>query len=81
MSGGPASRQKGNWMERAIVRALQEHGFAAERVPLSGAPRRRFGGDISVPGLDRDVRGEAKCRSNRFKRLYEWLRAGKGIAQ
>jgi Holliday junction resolvase len=36
---GRASRQKGNRTERAIVRLLQEHGFAAERVPLSGAAR------------------------------------------
>jgi Holliday junction resolvase len=37
VSGGRASRQKGNRTERAIVRALQDAGFAAERVPLSGA--------------------------------------------
>jgi hypothetical protein len=51
MSGGRASRQKGNRTERAIVRALQNAGFAAERVPLSGAARGRFGGDVSVPLL------------------------------
>jgi Holliday junction resolvase len=49
MSGGRASRQKGNRTERAIVHVLQSHGFAAERVPLSGAARGRFGGDVSVP--------------------------------
>jgi hypothetical protein len=73
MTGGRASRQKGNRTERAIVRLLQERGFAAERVPLSGAARGRFGGDISVPALDRDLRGEAKCRGNGFNRLYDWL--------
>ena len=38
MSGGRASRQKGNRTERAIVRLLQARGFAAER---STALRRR----------------------------------------
>jgi len=73
MSGGRASRQKGNRTERALVRALQEGGFAAERVPLSGAARGRFGGDISVPLLGVDRRLEVKCRGNGFRRLYEWL--------
>src|SRR5215831_17671768 len=73
MTGGRASRDKGSRTERAIVRLLQEHGLAGERVPLSGAARGRFGGDISVPVLGRDLRGEAKCRGNGFNRLYEWL--------
>jgi hypothetical protein len=73
MTGGRASRDKGNRTERAIVRLLQDHGLAAERVPLSGAARGRFGGDISVPALGRDLRGEAKCRGNGFNRLYDWL--------
>jgi Holliday junction resolvase len=40
MSGGRASRQKGDRAERAIVKVLQDHGFAAERVPLSGSDPR-----------------------------------------
>jgi Holliday junction resolvase len=58
MTGGARFRQKGNRTERAIVRLLQDHGFAAERVPLSGAASERFGGDISVPllGVDRGSR-------------------------
>jgi hypothetical protein len=52
---------------------LQEHGFAAERVPLSGAARGRFGGDVSVPLLGRDLRAEVKCRGDGFKELYLWL--------
>ena len=73
MTGGRASRDKGNRTERAIVRLLQERGLAGERVPLSGAARGRFGGDISVPVLGRDLRGEAKCRGKGFNRLYDWL--------
>ena len=70
---GRASRQKGNRVERAIVRMLQERGFAAERVPLSGAARGRFGGDVSVPLLGTDRRVEIKCRGDGFKELYRWL--------
>jgi Holliday junction resolvase len=73
MSGGRASRQKGNRTERAIVRLLQARGFAAERVPLSGAARGRFGGDVSVPVIGRDLRCEVKCRSEGFRELYRWL--------
>jgi Holliday junction resolvase len=71
--GGRTSRQKGNRTERAIVRLLQERGFAAERVPLSGAARGRFGGDVSFPLLGIDRRVEVKCRSNGFRELYRWL--------
>lgn len=71
--GGRASRQKGNRLERAIARALQEAGFAAERVPLSGAARGRFGGDLSVPLLGVDRRVEVKARANGFRQLYDWL--------
>ena len=70
---GVACRRKGYRLERTVIRALQGYGFAAERVPLSGAARGRFGGDVSVPLLGRDRRGEVKARSNGFRRLYQWL--------
>ena len=72
-AGGRAARQKGNRLERALIHALQHAGFAAERVPLSGAARGRFGGDLSVPLLGADRRIEVKCRSNGFKEIYRWL--------
>jgi Holliday junction resolvase len=71
--GGKASRDKGNRAERAIVHLLQEAGFAADRVPLSGAARGRFGGDVSMPLLGRDLRLEVKCRGDGFRELYKWL--------
>jgi hypothetical protein len=55
------------------VHLLEGRGFAAERVPLSGAARGRFGGDVSWPVLNRDLRGEVKSRGNGFNRLYDWL--------
>jgi hypothetical protein len=73
VSGGRASRQKGNRVERALVRALQNAGFGAERVPLSSAARGRFGGDLSVPLLGVDRRVEVKAKANGFRRLYDWL--------
>jgi hypothetical protein len=73
MTGGRASRQKGNRLERALVRALQDAGLGAERVPLSGAARGRFGGDLSVPLLGADRRVEVKCRASGFRQIYDWL--------
>jgi Holliday junction resolvase len=71
--GGRASRQKGDRAERAIVRSLQNAGFAAERVPLSGSAGGSYVGDLTVPllGVDRCV--EVKVRANGFVELYRWL--------
>jgi Holliday junction resolvase len=73
MAGGRASRQKGDRAERAVVKFLQDRGFASERVPLSGSARGRFGGDVSIPLLGRDMRAEVKVRANGFQKLYGWL--------
>ena len=51
---GRRSRDKGARVERAIVNALQAGGFAAERVPLSGAAGGRYSGDIVLPLSGRD---------------------------
>jgi hypothetical protein len=71
--GGKAPHEKGSRFERALVRYLQEAGFAAERMPLSGSAGGKFSGDISVPilGIDRCV--EAKILGNGFRRIYGWL--------
>lgn len=71
--GGRRSRDKGNRSERALVRFLQDRGFAAERVPLSGSAGGSYVGDLTVPllGIDRTV--EAKIRANGFRELYAWL--------
>jgi hypothetical protein len=73
MSGGRAPRRKGDRTERALVRLLQAHGLAAARVPLSGAVGGRFGGDLSVPLLGRDLCVEVKARADGFRELYSWL--------
>jgi Holliday junction resolvase len=71
--GGRASRDKGNRFERAIVRLLQDRGFGAERVPLSGSAGGSYSGDLTVPILGRDLVVEAKSLANGFARLYSWL--------
>jgi len=73
MTGGRAPRQKGNRLERALVRALQARGFAAERVPLSGSAGGQYTSDLTTPLLGRDLRVEAKARGRGFQQLYRWL--------
>jgi hypothetical protein len=70
---GRASRDKGNRAERAIVKFLQDRGFAAERVPLSGAAGGSYLGDLTVPILDVDRVVEVKVRADGFRELYRWL--------
>jgi hypothetical protein len=70
---GRRSRDKGCLTERGIVRALQAKGFAAARVPLSGAVGGRFAGDVIVPLMGRDLCLEVKARANGFRELYAWL--------
>lgn len=70
---GKKSRDKGARTERHLVNYLQGEGFAAERVPLSGASGGRFKGDVSVPLRGADRRLEVKCRADGFRELYGWL--------
>jgi hypothetical protein len=63
------SRRKGFAEERALVRFLQAHGFAAEKCSRAGYT----GPDLSVPVLGIDRRVEVKIRANGFQRLYDWL--------
>jgi hypothetical protein len=73
MTGGRSPRAKGNRLERAIVRLLQDAGLGADRVPLSGSAGGRYSGDLTVPCCGRDLTIEAKARGNGFKQLYRWL--------
>jgi len=71
--GGRRSRDKGNRAERAIVAFLQDNGFAAERVPLSGSAGGKYVGDVTIPLLGRDMCAEVKVRAHGFGQLYAWL--------
>jgi hypothetical protein len=79
--GGRASRQKGDRLERAIVRLLQDHGLSAERVPLSGSAGGSYRGDLTVPLLGRALVIEAKARKDGFRELYAWLEAREVIVR
>jgi hypothetical protein len=70
---GRRSRDKGARGERHLVHLLQAAGFAAERVPLSGAAGGRYCGDVSVPLLGGDRTVEVKARASGFRELYRWL--------
>jgi Holliday junction resolvase len=70
---GRRSRNKGARVERGIVRSLQAEGFAATRVPLSGASGGRFAGDVVMPLMGRDLCLEVKARADGFRELYSWL--------
>ena len=70
---GRQSRDKGSRVERAIVHALKAEGFAAARVPLSGAVGGRFSGDVVMPLMGRDLVVEVKARADGFRELYGWL--------
>jgi Holliday junction resolvase len=71
--GGRRSREKGNRAERAIVAFLQDSGFAAQRVPLSGSAGGKYVGDVTIPLLGRDMCAEVKVRAYGFGQLYAWL--------
>lgn len=73
MSGGRASRDKGNRFERQVVDLLQEAGLSAERIPLSGSAGGKFSGDVSVAILGNDRTIEAKVRKAGFAQVYRWL--------
>ncbi len=69
---GKSPRQKGDRLEREVVKLLEAAGIPAKRVPLSGSAR-GYPGDITatLPGL-----GEAclECKSRKdFKTLHAWL--------
>jgi hypothetical protein len=66
---GRHSRRKGSREELALVRFLQDHGFAAEKLSRTGYT----GPDVSVPLLGVDRRVEVKVRSNGFRQPYDWL--------
>jgi len=63
------SKQKGDRGERDFVSKSREAGLDAERIPLSGAAKGSYEGDVKVEG----VVGECKVRADGFKTLYRLL--------
>lgn len=78
MSGGRASRRKGDRVERELVRLHLSAGIHAERVPLSGAVGGSFSGDIDVYAFGREdapLVTEVKARKSGqgFATIERWL--------
>ena len=69
---GKHSRNKGAAYEREIVNQLKEHGVKAERVPLSGAMKGNYGGDIKL-GPVLGYIGECKRTKKSLSRIYKAL--------
>jgi len=77
--GGAASRNKGSRAEREIVQRLVAAGFAAQRVPLSGAAGGQFGGDVVATVKGERLLLEVKVRGTGFRQLYDWLESADAL--
>ena len=69
---GTKSRNKGASYEREIVNELKSHGIKAERVPLSGAMKGNYGGDLKI-GPNLALIAECKRRKKAFSGIYKAL--------
>jgi len=70
--GGKASRDKGAAFEREIVNWHKQRGVPAERIPLSGAMKGNYKGDIRL-GPTLGMLAECKRRARAYKDLYAAL--------
>jgi hypothetical protein len=73
---GRRSRDKGARVERAIVHALQAGGFAAERVPLSGAVGGRYVIRLEPPFDEAVVLDVARLRKINGDADWKWRAVG-----
>jgi Holliday junction resolvase len=70
--GGKASRDKGANFEREIVNWHKDRGVDAERIPLSGAVKGNYSGDIKI-GPQLALLAECKRRARAYQDLYDAL--------
>ena len=70
--GGKASRDKGANFEREIVNWHKDRGVDAERIPLSGAVKGNYSGDIKS-GPQLALLAECKRRARAYQDLYDAL--------
>ena len=66
------SKDKGNRVEREIVKRHLAAGIEAERVPLSGAVGGSYSGDLRV-GSDLKAEVKARASGEGFRLLERWL--------
>ena len=70
--GGKASRDKGASFEREVVNWHKARDVPAERIPLSGAVKGNYAGDIKI-GPTLGMVAECKRRARGFGTLYAAL--------
>jgi Holliday junction resolvase len=70
-------KQKGDRLEREVVKHLEAAGIPAKRVPLSGSAR-GYPGDVLATMAGRDHVLECKSRRD-FATLYKWLERRDGL--
>jgi len=74
---GLKSRSKGYRNEAAFVKRMNNMGFGAQRMPLSGALGQvggmDLGGDVKLWTIDGEYRVECKALKNGWVTLYRWL--------
>ena len=69
---GKHSRNKGAAYEREIVNCLKDNGIKAERIPLSGAMKGNYSGDIKL-GPVLGYIGECKRTKKKLTHIYKAL--------
>ena len=72
MMPGKHSRNKGAAYEREIVNCLKDNGIKAERIPLSGAMKGNYSGDIKL-GPVLGYIGECKRTKKKLTHIYKAL--------
>ena len=70
--GGKASREKGANFEREVVNWHKDRNVEAERIPLSGAVKGNYSGDLKI-GPQQALLAECKRRARAWQDLYDAL--------
>ena len=70
--GGKGARVKGASFEREVVNWHLEKGVPAERIPLSGAVKGNYSGDLKI-GPEQALLAECKRRARAWQDLYDAL--------
>ena len=69
---GKASRDKGANFEREVVNWHKDRNVEAERIPLSGAVKGNYSGDLKI-GPQQALLAECKRRARAWQDLYDAL--------
>ena len=70
--GGKAARTKGHSCEREVVNWHKDRNVEAERIPLSGAVKGNYSGDLKI-GPQQALLAECKRRARAWQDLYDAL--------